>query len=112
MRISRATVFAKRLPSHTHAIQALIDNDPIAGRQICDFTSYLFDDPADLVPEDLRIDIKGDRLTIFVRVVVGMARENMSVSATQADSRDPHYDFVRTRVRQWHVTHFHALNAA
>src|SRR5581483_3856425 len=53
MRIACVAVLTRRRPRGAHAVQALIDDDAVAGAQVRDFRTDFDDFAADLVAEDL-----------------------------------------------------------
>src|ERR1051325_4179396 len=79
MRVSGLAVATQRSPSGGDAVQALIDDDMLANFKVRDFAANLFDATTNFMPENLRLDIKRNRLAVFVGVVVCMAGKNMSV---------------------------------
>ena len=81
MRVTGAAIFAERVSPQAHAIQSLIHYYAIAGAKVFYFTTDFFDTAADFMTENLRIDLKRNRLTVFVNVIVRMALEDMSIGA-------------------------------
>jgi hypothetical protein len=81
MRVTGAAILAELGAPQTHAIQSLIDYHAIAGAKIFYFVADFFDTTADFVTEDLGIDVKRNRLTVFVNVIVRIAGEDMSIGA-------------------------------
>ena len=85
MRIARAAVLAEGLAPEAVAIQTLVDYDAIARLQIANFAADFFDATADLMSQDLRINVEWNRLSVLIGVVVRVAGEDMSIGAAQPD---------------------------
>src|ERR1041385_5349809 len=111
MGIACAAVLAEGLAPQAMAIQTLIDNDAIAPLQIANFAADFFDAAADLMSQDLRIDVEWNRLSVLIGVVVRVAGKDMSIGAAQANRRNAHNDCMRFADRRWYVANFQVLDA-
>src|SRR6185369_15625156 len=89
MRVSGLAIATQRSPSEADAVQALIDHDMLANFKVRDFAANLFDATTNFVPENLRLDIKRNRLAVFVGVVVCVAGKNVSIGAAQTHGGNP-----------------------
>src|SRR5262245_14804230 len=95
MRITRAAILAERFAPQTHAVESLIYHYAITRREVFDFTAYFFDTAADFMAKDLRIDFKGNGLTVLIDVIIRMARKDVRIGTAQANRRDFDNDLMR-----------------
>src|SRR5204863_9589133 len=96
MRVAGPAIFTGRRPARADAVQSLIEDHPIAASEIRDLAANFFNAPADFMSQNLRLDIKRNRLSVIVSIVVGVSGEDMRIGAAQADCRHPDEDLVRT----------------
>jgi len=88
MRITGRAVFAQRVAAGTEAVQALVQDNPVAGVQASSLIARILDNANDLMAEDLRLGGKGNQSTSLVSVVVRMTGEDVEVGSAQANSLD------------------------
>ena len=88
MRITGRAVFAQRVAAGTEAVQALVQDNPVAGVQASSLIARILDNANDLMAEDLRLGGKGNQSTSLVSVVVRMTSEDVEVGSAQANSLD------------------------
>jgi hypothetical protein len=77
MRITGGAVFAQRVAAGTEAVQALVQDNPVAGVQASSLIARILDNANDLMAEDLRLGGKGNQSTSIVSVVVRMTGEDV-----------------------------------
>src|SRR5437868_3114800 len=110
MTISRAAITAKNFTPAADAVQPLVHYNAIAFTQVVDRATHLLDDAGDFVAEDLRLQSERNRLTILVRVVVGVTSKDVQVGATKTNRRHSNQHFVRRDHRTRNVSHFETLH--
>src|SRR6266852_644446 len=112
MRISRAAVLAERGSFQARTVQSLVHHHTVADLQIKDLVTYLFDASADLVSQDLWLDVKRDGLAILVHIIVCVTGKNLRVRAAETDRRNSHQHFVRRNTRARNLAHFETFDVA
>src|SRR5438552_6299926 len=112
MRISRATILTERGSFQARTVQPLVHHNPIADLQIKDLVAHLFDASADLVSQDLWLDVKRDRLAILVHIIVCMTGKNLRVRAAETDGRNSHQHFARRNAWARDLAHFEPFDVA
>src|SRR5207237_877235 len=105
------TIMAKRGPSEAQTVQSLVHDHAIANIQIEDFAANLFNASTNLVAENLWLDLKRNRLSVIIRVVVRMAGEDVRVRATEPNRGDSHQHLIGRGVRNGNSLHFQLFYA-
>src|ERR1044072_2429237 len=90
-----ATIITQNFAPATDTIQTLVHYHTIAFAQIRNRAAGLLDNAGDLVSENLRLQSKRNRLSVFIRVVVCMPGEDVYVSSAETDSSNADQHFVR-----------------
>jgi hypothetical protein len=95
MTVRRAAIVAQNFAAATDTIQTLVDHYSIAFVQISHRATDLLDYTGNLVAENLWLQSKRNRLSVFVCVVVCVAGEDVHVSAAKTDGGNANKHFVR-----------------
>jgi hypothetical protein len=110
MTVLSATIVAKNFAAPADAVQSLVHHNSIALAQISDCAAHQLHNTSDFVSENLRLQGKWYRLTVFVCVVVCMTREDVYISPTKTNCGHANQDFIRRNCRTRNVSHFETLN--
>jgi hypothetical protein len=111
MRITGRAVFAHSVAAGAQAVQALVQDNPVAGVQASSLITRILDNANDLMAEDLRLGGKGNQSSSLVSVVVRMTGEDVEVGSAQANSLDSYKHIGWPEARKRYIEQFHPANA-
>src|SRR5204862_3557311 len=89
--------------AQAYTVQSLINDYAITGCQVIYAPACFFDHATDLMAKNLRIDVERHRLTVLIRIVIGVTGEDMRVGAAKAHRRNPDHDIMRAGGRLCHI---------
>jgi len=111
MRITGCAVFAHGVAAGTEAVQALVQDNPVASVEASSLSAHILDNTDDLMTQNLRLAGKWNQCTALVSIVVRMPGEDVEVGATEANGLDSYKHISRLQPGKWYIEQLDPANA-